>query len=253
VDLSIAGNTVLDHVDLEVRKGELMALVGGNGAGKSTILRCMAGIWRPTAGTITIDGLDRFDDDLEIRRFTSYLPPNSEFELISTIRDNVMLFAKAYNLPDSLCRERMDSLLRMFGLKEVQDKTMGALSKGEKKKTALACALISGAKLHLLDEPFTDGIDPRGYAALKQVLNKLAANRGITAVFATQILDMAVELADRIAVVNYGRILAIGSPDELRSAAGLPESAKFAEVFAKLASKDTDKPANDYLESLDST
>ena len=250
VDLDLREATVLDHVDLDVKKGELLALIGGNGAGKSTVLRCMAGLWRPKAGSITINGLDRFEADLEIRKFTSYLPPNSQFETTSSIRDNVMLFAKAYDLPDSVCRERMDSLLRMFGLKEVQDKTMGSLSKGEKKKTSLACALISGAKLYLLDEPFTDGIDPRGYAALKQVLNKLAANREITAVFATQILEMAVELADRIAVVNYGRILAVGTPEELRSAAGLPKSANFADIFAKLASKDTDKPANDYLDSL---
>ncbi|MCK5844255.1 MAG: ABC transporter ATP-binding protein [Victivallales bacterium] len=250
VDLTISDRTVLDHVDLDVAQGELLALVGGNGAGKSTVLRCLAGLWRPKTGTIEIGGLDRFDDDLEIRRFTAYLPPNPEFDYSNSIRENVAFFAEAYGLPEKLSRDRMDSLLRMFGLKDAQDKAMVALSKGERKKTALACALISGARLYLLDEPFTDGIDPRGYAALKEVLEKLAANREITVVFATQILEMAVELADRIAVVNYGRILAVGTPDELRLAADLPKTASFAEVFAKLASKETEKPANDYLESL---
>jgi ABC-type multidrug transport system ATPase subunit len=250
VDLSIAGATVLDHVDLKINRGELLALVGGNGAGKSTILRCMAGLWPPDAGEIKVDGLDRFEDDLAIRKFTSYLAPDFQFGISISVRDTVRMFAEAYNLDDALCRDRMDSLLRMFGLKEVQDKNMAELSKGERKKTALACSLISGALLYIFDEPFTDGIDPRGYDALRTVMNKLAANRNVTAVFATQILDMAVELADRIAVVNYGRILAIGTPEELREAAGLPESATFAEAFAKLASKDTDKPAADYLESL---
>lgn len=250
VDFKILGETVLDHIDLEVKKGELIALVGGNGAGKSSVLRCMAGLWKPEKGTVTIDNLDRFEDDLAIRKFTSYLTPETHIPKHLTIREGVRVFAEAYGLTEELYRDRMDSLLRMFGLKSNQDKVIGALSKGEKKKTALTCALISGAKFYILDEPFTDGIDPQGYNALRQVLNKLAEDRDITAVFATQILDMAVSLADRIAVVNYGRILAIGTPEELKEAAHMPASATFDEIFAKLASKETQKPAEDYMNSL---
>ena len=250
VDLKLSGETVLDHVDLEIKKGELLALVGGNGAGKSSILRCMSGLWKQEKGTISIDNLDRFDDDLAIRKFTSYLTPETHIPTHLTIRESVRVFAEAYGLTEELYRNRMDSLLRMFGLKENQDKIIGALSKGEKKKTALTCALISGAKFYILDEPFTDGIDPQGYNALRKILNKLAEDRDITAVFATQILDIAVSLADRIAIVNYGRILAVGTPEELREAANLPEAVAFDEVFAKLASNETQKPAEDYMNSL---
>ena len=250
VDLKLAVNTVLDHVNLEVKKGELLALVGGNGAGKSSVLRCMAGLWCPDSGSITVNGLDRFENDLEIRQFTSYMPSEIHIPKHLSVRESIRIFAEAYNLSEDLYRERMDSLLRMFGLKHSQDKVLTNLSKGEKKKTALACSLISGAELYILDEPFTDGIDPQGYNALRQILDKLAGNRDITAVFATQILDMAVSLADRIAVVNYGRILAIGTPDELRKSADLPESAPFDEVFAKLASRETQQPAEEYIDSL---
>jgi ABC-2 type transport system ATP-binding protein len=250
IDMKIGGSTVLDHIDLEVKKGELLALVGGNGAGKSSILRCMAGLWKPEKGTITINGLDRFEDDLAIRKFTSYLPSEIHIPKYLSVRESIRIFAESYNISEELYRERMDSLLRMFGLKERQDKMLAMLSKGEKKKTALTCSLISGAELYIFDEPFTDGIDPQGYNALRRILNKLAANRNITAIFATQILDMAVSLADRIGVVNYGRLLAIGTVDELRETAKLPKKAKFDEIFAKLASKETQQPAEEYMESL---
>lgn len=250
VDLKINRETVLDHVNLEIKKGELLALVGGNGAGKSSILRCLTGLWSPDKGNITINKLDRFKDDLEIRSFTSYLTPETHIPKHLSIRESVRIFSEAYGLPEDLYRERMDSLLRMFGLKSCQDKVIASLSKGEKKKTALTCSLISGAQFYILDEPFTDGIDPQGYNAFRKILNKLAENRNITAVFATQILDMAVTLADRIAVVNYGRILAIGTAEELRKYAKLPETAAFDEVFAKLSSKETQKPAEEYLDSL---
>lgn len=250
VDLRIGRRTVLDHVDLDVHKGELLALVGANGAGKSSVLRCMAGVWEPTAGTITVNGLDRFADDLAIRRFTAYLPPDPSLRALS-LRENLRVIADAYDLGEQQYRERMDSLLRMFDLKHLQDSRVNTLSKGEKKKACLAMVLITGASCYLLDEPFTGGIDPRGYAALRRVLDRLAANRDVTVVFATQVLDMAVALADRIAVVNGGRILAIGTVDELRKTAGAAAGVPFDEVFARLGSRDTDVPAEHFLAALE--
>ena len=256
VELSVAGSqptertTVLDHVDLAVRRGELLALVGANGAGKSSILRCMAGLWPPDSGTITIDGLDRCDDDLAIRRFTAYLPPDPALQNLS-IRDNIRLSAEAYGVPEAEWRERMDSLLRMFDLKERQDRVTSRLSRGELKKACLACVLVTGATFYILDEPFTGGIDPRGYDALRRVLDRMAANRDITAVFATQVLELAVTLADRIAVVNYGRILAIGTLEELSEAAHVGPDAPVTEIFARLASKDSTVPVEDFLASLE--
>ena len=154
-------------------------------------------------------------------------------------------------MDESDYRERQDSLLRMFDLKERQDRSAALLSKGERKKACLACVLVTGARLYLLDEPFTGGIDPRGYDAFRRIMDRLAANRGITGVFATQVLDMAVALADRIAVVNYGRILAVGTPAELREVARAPAEADFPEVFARLATRDSDVPVEEFLASLE--
>ncbi len=249
VEFSIGKTTILDHVDLAVRKGELLALVGVNGAGKSSILRCLAGMWEAPKGSVTIGGLDRRRDDLAIRRFTAYLPPDPTLHTLS-IRENVRLFAEAYGVEDAEFHRRMDSLLRMFDLKEKQDRNVLTLSPGELKKACLAAVLVTGARLYLLDDPFAGGIDPRGHLALQQALDRLAANREVTVVFATQVLDLATALADRIAVVNYGRVLAIGSVEELREAAHLGPEAPFAEVFARLASKDSTVPVEDFLASL---
>jgi len=250
VDFQIAGQTILDHVDLQVMKGELLALVGINGAGKSSIVRCMAGVWQPKAGEIRIDGLDRQKDDLAIRRFTAYLPPDPVLHSLS-IRENIRVFAEAYGVEPAEFRERMDSLLRMFDLKDRQDVNALRLSKGELKKACLAAVLVANARLYLLDEPFTGGIDPRGYDSFRHVLERLAANRDITGVFATQVLELAVGLADRIAVVNYGRVLAVGTVGELREAAHLGPDVPFAQVFARLASKDSDVPVKDFLAALE--
>ena len=250
VELRILNQTILDHVDLSVRKGELLAIVGANGAGKSSLLRCMAGVWEPTAGTIRIGGLDRHSDDLAIRRFTAFLPPDPALHRLS-IRENIRIFADAYGVEPADYHARMDSLLRMFDLKEKQDTNARSLSKGELKKACLAAVLCTDARLYLLDEPVTGGIDPRGYSALRRVLARLAANREITVVFATQVLELAVALADRIAVINYGRILGVGSVAELREAAHAEPEAPFSEVFARLASKDSDVPVEDFLRALE--
>lgn len=249
VELAIGRTTILDHVDLTVRKGELLALVGVNGAGKSSILRCLAGMWEPARGTIAINGLDRRKDDLAIRRFTAYLPPDPTLHTLS-IRENIRLFAEAYGVEEAEYHRRMDSLLRMFDLKEKQDRNVLTLSPGERKKACLAAVLVTGARLYLLDDPFAGGIDPRGHLALQRALDRLAANREVTVVFATQVLELATALSDRIAVVNYGRVLAIGSAEELREAAHLGPEAPFAEVFARLASKDSTVPVEDFLASL---
>ena len=249
-EFSVKKKTVVDHVDLTINRGELLALVGLNGAGKSSILRLLAGIWRMSEGTVTIDGLDRLEDDLAIRRFTAYLPPDPALHGVS-IRENLRIIADAYNVDENVFYERMDSLLRMFDLKEKQDVSGASLSKGELKKACVAAVLVTGARFYILDEPFTGGIDPRGFEALRQILSRLAANREITVVFATQITELASSLADRIAVVNYGRILAVGTEAELRERAGLEEGATFHDVFVNLASKDSDVPAHDYLSALE--
>jgi ABC-2 type transport system ATP-binding protein len=250
VELKIGARTILDYVDLSVNEGELLALVGANGAGKSSVMRCLAGMWEPSAGEIKVDGRDRATDDLAIRRFTAYLPPDPALHRIS-IRENVRLFAEAYRVEEPVYRERQDALLRMFDLKEKQDASAVGLSKGELKKACLAAVLVTGAKFYILDEPFTGGIDPRGYDSLRRVLERLAANRKITVVFATQVLELAVALADRIAVVNNGRILAVGTLQELREAAHAEPAATFPEVFARLASKDTEVPVEDFLSRLE--
>jgi ABC-2 type transport system ATP-binding protein len=249
VELKLGGKTILDYVDLTVREGELLALVGANGAGKSSVMRCLAGVWQPTSGEIKVEGLDRRDDDLAIRRFTTYLPPEPSLLSLS-IRENMRVFAETYRVEEDGFHERMDALLRMFDLKDKQDASAGQLSKGELKKACVACVLVTGARLYIMDEPFTGGIDPRGYDSLRRVLGELAANRHITVVFATQVLELAVQLADRVAVVNGGRVLAVGTVDDLREAAGVQKNAHFSEVFARIASKDTLVPVEDFLANI---
>jgi len=133
--------------------------------------------------------------------------------------------ADAYGVDPALARERLHALLDMFDLAEKQDAATHPLSKAEAKKAARAGALVTGAHLYLLDEPFTGGIDPRGYHALMQVTGELGANRRVTVVFTTQILELAEELADRVALIDNGHLLAFDSVAGRRSRAELGASA----------------------------
>ncbi len=244
------GNRVaLSEATVQIKQGELFCLVGPNGAGKSTLLKCMAGLLRPQEGTIHIDGLDRFQDHLAIRTFTAYLSDQPNLFLHFRGIEHLQLIGDLYGIEREERDRRIKSFANLFDLAPVLDKRIATYSNGQYKKLSLAATFLTNARIYLLDEPETGGIDPPASSALSQILTTLRERQDVTIVWATQIVGLAEKLCDRIAIVDDGRIQACGTINELRAKIGDPE-AGLDRIFAVLTGKDKSELVSEVLKSL---
>jgi ABC-2 type transport system ATP-binding protein len=243
------GKVALAETSLNVRRGELLALVGPNGAGKSTILKCMAGLLRPQTGSIVVDGLERFRDHLAIRTFTTYLPDQPNIFLHFRGIEHLQLIGDLYGVEKMERDRRIKSFASLFDLTEVLEQRVATYSNGQYKKLALAATFLTNARIYLLDEPETGGIDPPASSALSQILQALRDRHDVTVVWATQVLDLAQKLCDRFAIVDDGRIKACGTLPELREKAGDPE-AGLDRIFAILTGKAKDQLVSEVMKSM---
>ena len=208
------GSTVaVANLDLEVARGEMFGLVGPDGAGKSTAIRLLCGLLRPTDGEATILGFDLRRNASQIKSKVGYL--SQEFTLYGdlTVDENLSFFADLHGVPEF--RARRDELLVFTRLTPFRTRLAAALSGGMKKKLALACTLIHTPELLLLDEPST-GVDPVSRGEFWSILSAVL-ERGVTIVMTTPYLDEA-ERCHRISLMHAGRIIRTGTPDEIKGA-----------------------------------
>lgn len=213
----------LRHVDLRVERGELLALVGPNGMGKTTLLRTMAGALTPIHGEVRIDGRLRgstIEDEEAIRQGTCFLPDDAWLPRRLTGREFLLAVGQLYGRDDLRLIEHIQRLIDLFQLEREAERPVSSYSTGQKKKIALCGALVTEAPLLLLDEPFSGGLDPAGILALKRVLPRLVKERRATIVMSTPVPELVEELATRIAVVAEGELRALGTLDELRRQTG---------------------------------
>ncbi len=217
--------TVLDRLSLEIAEGELLVLLGKNGAGKTTLLKCLVGLYMPIAGTITIGGLDRRADHLEIRRFTAWLGDRPNLYWTFTGRGWLEMMASIYGVERETSEAQIAELLEIFELTGVAGKRIAYYSNGQYKKLAIASTLVTNARLYLLDEPFTGEIDPPGIAAVKEILGEMRRRCDITVVMSTQIADVAEPLASRVGILHEGRIAVAGTVTELCQRYGVVDPA----------------------------
>lgn len=243
------GKVALADANLRVKRGELFGLIGPNGAGKSTVLKLMAGLLRPQEGTVVVAGMDRYRDHLAIRTFTTYLPDQPNLFLHFRGIEHLQLIGDLYGVEKQERDRRIDSFARLFDLSEILNKRIATYSNGQYKKLALAATFLTNARVYLLDEPETGGIDPPASTALRQILAALKERHDVTIVWATQIVEMAEKLCDRIAIVDDGRIQAHGTMDELRAAYGEP-GADLARLFAVVTGKDKNLLVSEVLQSM---
>jgi ABC-2 type transport system ATP-binding protein len=204
--------TAVDHLDLEVRAGEIFGILGPNGAGKTTTLEMMEGLREPDGGSIRVAGIDAVADPDAVRRVigvqlqtTALFPFLSGAELIE-------LFASLYDVDSSPAR--IDQLLKTVDLSDKRGNRVDQLSGGQQQRLSITLALVNNPKVVFLDEP-TTGLDPRSRRAVWQMIRELVAN-GTTVFLTTQYLEEADQLADRIALLDHGRIVAEGTPEELK-------------------------------------
>ena len=243
------GKVALADANLQINRGELFALVGPNGAGKSTVLKIMAGLLRPQNGTVIVGGLDRYRDHLAIRTFTTYLPDQPNLFLHFRGIEHLQMIGDLYGVEMTERDRRIANFARLFDLTEVLDKRIATYSNGQYKKLALAATFMTNARIYLLDEPETGGIDPPASAALLQILQALRDRHEVTIVWATQIVQMAEKLCNRIAIVDGGMIKACGTLAELRQQVGDPE-AGLDRIFGLLTGKDKNVLVSEILDSM---
>src|SRR5580704_7076480 len=205
---------VLDGIDLEIAGGSVFALLGPNGAGKTTTVQILSTLLRADAGDIRVSGFDVKREPQAVRDAIGVTGQFSAVDYLLTGRENLLLMADLHHLGRSAGRDRVDELLARFDLVDAAGQMVMKYSGGMRRRLDLAMTLIGDPRIIFLDEP-TTGLDPRSRHTMWQITRDLAAT-GVTVLLTTQNLDEADELASRIAVLDKGRLVAEGTPDELK-------------------------------------
>jgi len=224
--------TAVDGVNLQVAEGEFFGFLGPNGAGKSTTIRMLCGLLQPTAGEIHVAGYDLARQPLEVKRNIGVLPEEPSLYDRLTGEEFLVFAGRMYGLTLDEARQRAADLLELIDLASARDKLIVDYSMGMRKKTALAAALIHRPKVLFLDEPF-NGIDTISVRAIRGILRQLT-ERGTTILFSSHVLEVVEALCTRIAIINQGRVVALGSLPELRAAAGARDTASLEDIFVQL-------------------
>ncbi|WP_249604951.1 ATP-binding cassette domain-containing protein [Chromobacterium sp. IRSSSOUMB001] len=221
-----------DHIDFQVRRGEIYGLLGPNGAGKSTTFKMLCGLLRPSAGEASVMGIDLKRSASRARRQLGYMAQKFALYGNLSVAHNLDFFSGIYGLSGQARRDTVAEMVRVFALAPYLDMLAGALPLGFKQRLALACALMHRPPLLFLDEP-TSGVDPITRREFWTHINGLV-DKGVTVMVTTHFMDEA-EYCDRIGLVYRGRLIASGTPDQLkRQAAGPEEEITMEEAFIRL-------------------
>jgi ABC-2 type transport system ATP-binding protein len=234
---SFAGRQIVDRLSLSIAPGETYALLGPNGVGKTTILRMVAGLLRPDAGSIMVGGHDAWASPLAAKAQIAWLPDEPLLYDRLSPMEYLQFIAGLWRIPPALARPRAERLLDTLGLGPVANQPCESFSRGMKQKTVLAGALIHEPMLMLLDEPFT-GLDAAASRLVQGLLRaRLAAGAAI--LLTTHMMDAAERLADRIGILHDGRLAAEGTLAGLRAGAG----SSLEDIFLALTSPAAASPA----------
>ncbi|NRQ39170.1 ATP-binding cassette domain-containing protein [Nonomuraea sp. NN258] len=210
------GVTAVQGVDISVRRGEIVGFVGPNGAGKTTTMRMLTTLMRPTAGSARVAGHDLLGDPREVRRRIGYVSQSGGVNPTAPLREDLLLQAMLYGLSRAEATERVGELLAAFELTGLEDRVGMALSGGQRRRFDIVFALLHRPGLLFLDEP-TTGLDPQSRAHLWDHVRALRDEHGMTVFLTTHYLDEADALCDRILIMDGGRIVAEGTPAELKT------------------------------------
>jgi ABC-2 type transport system ATP-binding protein len=212
---SYGAHAVLDAVDLCVPVGSVFALLGPNGAGKTTIVRILSTLAAADAGEVRVAGYDVRQEPMAVRSAIGVTGQFSAVDSYLTAEENLLLMADLWHLRRRQGRKRAAELLELFGLADTGNKPVYAFSGGMQRRLDLAMTLVGSPQVIFLDEP-TTGLDPRGRLATWELIRSLVRSGGVTILLTTQYLEEADELADQIAVLDGGRVVAQGTPDQLK-------------------------------------
>ena len=229
----------LDAFDLAVNKGEIFALLGPNGAGKTTLIRILTTLMSPTSGKAFVHGMDTCRNGREIRRLIGVVPQENSLDRYLTARENLELQARLHSMEKKKYKSRIDELLELFGLVNRQHDFPDTFSGGMQRRLVVARALLHQPKVLFLDEP-TTGLDPQSRRAVWDYIRSIAGE--MTIFLTTHYLEEAEQLCERVAIMDHGRLVALGSSTELKAklVGGATYEIEFAEGsqhFAALLGK----------------
>ena len=212
------GKNAVNGISLDVHQGEIFGILGPNGAGKTTFLRMLATLTKVTSGSASIFGNDLTKDGAKVRNFIGLTGQYASVDEELTGMENMIIFGQLNGLSKKEAQKRVLELLKQFSLTEAKDKSISAFSGGMRRRLDLAVSLITKPPLIFLDEP-TTGLDPRTRGEMWKTIRELVKG-GSTIVLTTQYLDEADQLADRIAIIDHGSVIAQGTPSELKNILG---------------------------------
>ena len=215
----------VDHIDLDIQKGEIIGLLGPNGAGKTTFLRMLTGYFSPSAGSITVEDMSIAEDALAIKGMIGYLPESAPLYKSMLVYDYLYHVARIRGIKPETIPVRLHSLADMCGLHAIMHKPIENLSKGLTQRVGLAHAMMSDPQILILDEP-TSGLDPNQIVEIREIIKRIGQEK--TVILSTHILSEAEATCDRIVIINRGRIVADGSTQELTARADMDSQIRIA-------------------------
>jgi ABC-2 type transport system ATP-binding protein len=230
------GDTVaVDGLSLRVGRGEFFCFLGPNGAGKTTTIKVMTGLLRPNGGRILIGGNDIERSPEEAKRLLGYVPDQPHLYERLTVSELMRLVAGLYDLEERGLYDRIAGALSVFEIDTLAGQLVGSLSHGMRQKLSFALNFLHGPEVLVVDEPWV-GLDPRSIRHVKNYL-KEETRRGLTVFMSTHTLSIAEEVADRIGIINHGRLLALGTVAEIKGLAS--QHGTLEDVFIELTGEDT--------------
>ena len=239
--------TALHPLTIRVPPGEILGFLGPNGAGKSTTVKLLTGMIKPTGGHARVAGFDVATDPVEVKRRIGYVPESAALYESLTAREFLDVIASLYHEPPAAAQQRIAELLDRFGLGAAKDQRLSEFSKGMKQKVLIASALMHRPDVLFLDEPLT-GLDANAALVVKELLRSLAA-QGRTIFFCSHVLEVVERVCSRIVIINNGRAIADGTPNEIAAQAG---ARSLEEAFVRLTgTRDTAQVTHELLDALE--
>jgi len=228
--------TAVDRLSLSVGAGEIFGLIGPNGAGKTTTIKVLTTLLPPTSGSATVAGFDVVRQPSSVRRNIGYVPQLISADAQVTGYENLWVFARLYMIPRAERESRIRDALEFMGLSAVADEVVKNYSGGMIRRLEIAQALMHRPRVLFLDEP-TVGLDPLARDAVWEQIARLREKYGTSIVLTTHYMEEADHLCDRVAVLHLGKVVALGSPSELKGSLGRPD-ATLEDVFARYAGEE---------------
>lgn len=206
--------TAVDNLSLEIEKGELFGLLGPNGAGKTTVIKTLCGLLQPTSGSIWVGGVDVQKEAAKVKELIGVCPQDTAAYPFLSGRENVELFGNLHTMPKEKLKKNIEELFEKMSLREDAGRRLGKYSGGMKRRINLIMALVHDPEIAFLDEP-TVAMDPQSRHAVWDFIKELK-QRGKTIILTTHYMEEADELCDRIGIIDHGKLIALGSPKQLK-------------------------------------